>query len=446
MSLHRFGDWTAAPTNARLHRATEPSMTPRLLSFAAVALCVAWVPAPPDPLAADPDVEAVERGPAIGEAELAPYFTSSALKSALSELQAGRAANALRFLPRRPADAPTRWLKALALKAADHPKAARALFEQLAMEGGPLADRALHMAALCAIDQGSAGAAERLLAQVSLRYVDADQVLLERARQTMDRRVAGPRTAARVEEILQPILGGQVRADIAAAHLIAGDAQLAAGAKEKARSHWRAAWIEHPLSPAADTARDRERQLGPGGHIAQILLVRRAEMLLDAHRNREALDQLARIMVPSLCLGGCPGDRSAGGFLKAALGALGAYPEQHQPTPEDVDLTPEEPGDPLACRVKLDEGRRFARSANIRARARRSPRSCSAARSRTCDRGRCTCWRSSRPSAARRRRVRCGRPSPASIRSRRSPTTPSTTRPSRPAAMARSTRSARCPG
>src|SRR3989442_8264488 len=106
MSLHRFGDWTAAPTNARLHRATEPSMTPRLLSFAAVALCVAWVPAPPDPLAADPDVEAVERGPAIGEAELAPYFTSSALKSALSELQAGRGADALPIFFPRPAAAP----------------------------------------------------------------------------------------------------------------------------------------------------------------------------------------------------------------------------------------------------------------------------------------------------------------------------------------------------
>jgi soluble lytic murein transglycosylase len=334
-------------------------MTPRLLTFATVALCVAWVPAPADPIAADLEVEAVERGPAIGEAELAPYFTTSSLKSALSELQAGRAEHALRFLPRRPADTPTRWLKALALKAAEHPKAARALFEQIALQGGPLADRALHMAALCAIDQGRAVAAERLLAQVSLRYVDADQVLLERARQTMDLRVAGSRTAARVEEILQPILSGQIRADVAAAHLIAGDAQLAAGAKEKARSHWRAAWIEHPLSTAADTARERERQLGPGGHIDQALLVRRAEMLLDAHRNREALDQLARVMVPSLCLGGCPGDRSAGGFLKAALGALGAFPEQHQPTAEDVALTPEEPGDPLACRVKLDEGRAF---------------------------------------------------------------------------------------
>src|SRR2546425_8207395 len=143
MSLHRFGDWTAAPTNARLHRATEPSMTPRLLSFAAVALCVAWVPAPPDPLAADPDVEAVERGPAIGEAELAPYFTSSALKSALSELQAGRAANALRFLSPRPGGGPTRGAQGVGLKGGGHPEAARARVEQLAREGGALAGRAL---------------------------------------------------------------------------------------------------------------------------------------------------------------------------------------------------------------------------------------------------------------------------------------------------------------
>src|SRR6266404_8387148 len=204
-------------------------MIVRLLTFSAVmALCVAWVPAQPDPLA---DVEPQDQGPAIGEAQLAPYFTSSRLKSALSELQAGRAANALRYLPSRPADVPTRWLKALALKAADRPGAARALFQQIARQGGPLADRALHMAGLCAVDLGNGAAAERLLGQVSLRYVDADQALLERARQVVKLRAAGRRTAARVEEILQPIFAGQLRADVAAAHLIAGEAQLAAGAK-----------------------------------------------------------------------------------------------------------------------------------------------------------------------------------------------------------------------
>src|SRR2546426_2897843 len=124
MSLHRFGDWTAAPTNARLHRATEPSMTPRLLSFAAVALCVAWVPAPPDPLAADPDVEAVERGPAIGEAELAPYFTSSALKSALSELQAGRGGEALGVFSPLAGGGAAPGVQGLGMKGGGHPPTA----------------------------------------------------------------------------------------------------------------------------------------------------------------------------------------------------------------------------------------------------------------------------------------------------------------------------------
>jgi peptidoglycan lytic transglycosylase len=333
-------------------------MNLRFASLAAVlALCVAWTPAPADLLAGDAEVAAVERGPAIGAPQLAPYFTEPALEAALIELQAGRPANALRRLPRKPTESPVKWLRALALRADDQPRPARALFEELAQEGGPLTDRALHMAALCAIDEGNGAAAERLFAQVSLRYVDADQVLLERARQTMQRLEAGPRTAARVEDILQPIFGAQVRADVAAAHLIAGDAQLAAGAKEKARTHWRAAWVEHPLSAAADSARERESQLGPGGPISSSLLLRRAEILLDAHRNREALEQLSHIRVPSLCQGGCPGDRSASGYLKAALAALGALPEQHQPTPLEVAQTPPEPADPLACRVKLDQGR-----------------------------------------------------------------------------------------
>jgi soluble lytic murein transglycosylase len=306
------------------------------------------------------DVDAAVRGPVIGEEQLAPYFTTPQLKSALADLLAGRPAEALKKLPAKPASLsgwPQKWLRAAALKAAGQPHPARALFEQLA--AGPLADRALHLAALCATDEGDAAAAERLLGQVSLRYVDADQALLERARQTMKLRVAGPATADQVEAVLQPIFEGTVRADVASAHLLAGDSQLAAGAKDKARVHYRAAWVEHPLSGAADSARDRERQLGHGAAIPPPMLLKRAEILLDAHRNREALDQLSRIPVPSLCLGGCPGDRTPAGFLTAAVAALAptALPEQHQPTPEDVARSPTQPADPLACRVKLDQGR-----------------------------------------------------------------------------------------
>ena len=322
---------------------------------ACAALCVAWTPAPwaVHPVADEPD--SPELGPAIGDAKLEPYFTTAALRSALSEYQAGRPESALTFLPPRPKEAPVRWLKALALKAADQPRAARALFEGLA--SGPLADRALHMAALCAIDMGDGPGAERLLGQVSARYVDADQVVLERARQNMQMRVAGPATARRVEDILQPIFDGTIRADVASAHLLAGDAQLAAGAKDKARDHYRAAWVDRPISPAADSARQRERQLGPGMAVPPEKLLKRAEALLEAHRNHDALDQLSRIPVPSLCLGGCPGDRTPAGFLKAALAAVGAFPDEHLPTPEDVARNPVHPADPLACRVKLDQAR-----------------------------------------------------------------------------------------
>ena len=327
--------------------------------LSATLLCAAG---PAARAAAAHDEDSVALGPAFDETRLAPFFTTPALKSALSELQAGRGANALRFLPAKPVkpgDAPTRWLKALALRAADQPRPARLLFEELAAAGGPLADRALHLAGLCAVDEGNGAAAERLLGQVSSRYVDADQAMLERARQLTKAHVAGPATARRVEEILQPIFAGAVRADLGAAHLVAGDAQLAAGEKEKARAHYRAAWVEHPLSLAAESARERERQLGPGAPVPPLLLLKRAEALLDAHRNHDALDQLARIPAPSLCVGGCPGDRTPAGFLKAALAAVGAFPEQHQPTPEDVLRSPTQPADALACRVKLDQGRAY---------------------------------------------------------------------------------------
>ena len=329
-------------------------MSRRIVAIASVALlCAAGTAA----RAEAHDEAFVALGPAFDDARLEPYFTSTALKSALSELQAGRAASALTFLPPRPKDAPTRWLKALCLRGADQPRPARLLFEELAAAGGPLADRALHLAGLCAVDEGNGAAAERLLAQVSARYVDADQAMLERARQLTKARLAGPATAERVEQILLPIFEGKVHADQGAAHLIAGDAQLAAGAKEKARAHYRASWVERPLSLAAESARERERQLGPGAPVPPPLLLKRAEMLLDAHRNHDALDQLARIPVASLCVGGCPGDRTPAGFLKAALSAVGAFPEQHQPTPEDVLRSPPQPADAIACRVKLDQGR-----------------------------------------------------------------------------------------
>src|SRR5258708_9118621 len=201
---------------------------------ALLALCAAWAPGPwgyvraEQPQDEEPDVDAVELGPALGESQLAPYFQTPALKSALSELQAGRPESALAYLPARPTG-PARWLKALALKAAEQPRPARALFEELAVAGGPLADRALYLAALCAVDQGDGAAAERLLGQVSRSYVQADQALLPRARQTMKLRVAGPAAAESGEEGLPPHFPGGGRRGGASAPRLAGGPQPGGG-------------------------------------------------------------------------------------------------------------------------------------------------------------------------------------------------------------------------
>ena len=316
------------------------------------------------------EVEAVEEeaegpspgllGQAFREADLAPYFTSANAKSALALLQQGKAAKALPLLPPFPKDAPTRWLRALVLRAAQRPAEARKLFEQLMIAGGPLVDRATHLAGQSAHEAGDAPGAELLLGQVSLRYVDADQALLERARLQMKLRPAGPAMAKLVEETLAPIFDGRVRADVAQAHVAAGEAQQAAGNKEAARAHYRSAWVEHPLSAAGPGAHSREAALGAGPPIPQERLLRRAELLLDANRNREALDQLTRLKLTPLCsLGGCPGDKTPPAWLKAAVAlfAPGALPAEHQPTAEDIAHAPQNPADALTCRARLAQGR-----------------------------------------------------------------------------------------
>ena len=349
-AVHKLRD--PAPASAPAAEAAAASAAPALLE--------------PEETAADESGSkgspgAIDRGPLYGEAQLALYYASPPARTAFAELQAGHAARALQLLPAAPKDAPVRWLRALALRAAGESSKARAAFEQLAVAGGPLADRALHLAALSALDAGDGASGARLLGQISSRYVDADQALLERARQLQKDRVAGPASAAQIEDLLAPLFTGRVRGDLATAHLLAGDAELSAGAKEKARAHYRAAWVEHPLSGAAEVAHDHELRLGPGTPVAPEKLVRRAEMLLEAHRNHEAIDQLARLKLPSLCLGGCPGDRTPAALLKSAITLLApeALPAQHEPTPEDVQRTPAQPADPVACRAKLDQGRAF---------------------------------------------------------------------------------------
>src|SRR5690349_18483941 len=95
-------------TRFRVTHSDERASGPmsKIVVLASAILSVAWTPAlwavrpaPPD----EPDSPVL--GAAIGDAKLAPYFTTPALKSALSEYTAGRPESALRFLPARPREA-----------------------------------------------------------------------------------------------------------------------------------------------------------------------------------------------------------------------------------------------------------------------------------------------------------------------------------------------------
>src|SRR2546428_13116160 len=80
--------------------------------------------------------DAAEAPIAYGDPELAPYFAVGPLKRAAAELQAGRAALALRFIPAESPEVPARWVRARALRAARNPPAARRAVGQPPVPGG----------------------------------------------------------------------------------------------------------------------------------------------------------------------------------------------------------------------------------------------------------------------------------------------------------------------
>jgi soluble lytic murein transglycosylase len=295
------------------------------------------------------------KGPALGEDDLQPYFTGAA-KKARAALDAGRASQALQLLPARPKDAPTRWLRAQALLAAGRCAEAQPELEKLAALNGALRDRALFEAGQCAEQRHDATAALRLYRAVPQSSVDAGDAYLAAAR-LLRGRLPPQQAAEETEEVLAPLLAMSVRGDPAAAHLVAGDAFAAAGNADRAREHYRTAWLDWPLSPASFSARERAHALGGGPPIAPGRFVQRIEMLVEGGALRTAIAEASALKLPPLCAGGCPGDRSPGGLLKAALQLLGALPPSHKPTAADVARAPQHPADPLVCRARLAEGR-----------------------------------------------------------------------------------------
>ncbi len=298
-------------------------------------------------------------GPSIADADLAPYFTGNS-KKARAALDAGQPKQALALLPGKPKDAPAHWLRAEALRLGHQCALAIRDYKIVASQSPPLRDRAYFNAGLCAVEQGDAEAAVRLLRGVSRASVDAGDAYLEAARQL--RKLKPAREAAPlVEEVLVPLFASSVRGDPALAHLIAGDAFAAAGDKQRALAHFQTGWLDFPLSAASATSRERAQRLSPGAKADAGRQVRRLEMLVDGGQLKRAAAEASSLKLPSLCAGGCPGDRTPAGLLKAALALLApnGLPSPHIPTPADVARGPVNAADPLSCRAKLAQGRAY---------------------------------------------------------------------------------------
>ena len=291
----------------------------------------------------------------VAEKDLASPFTGAAAE-ARAALDAGDARRAAALVaPLKPKDAPTRFLRAAALLAAGRPAEAAPAFASLAGEYPVLADRCHHDAATA---WTQAGELERAAAEdglVSDGYVDAGDAALARARALFALDAAFARSA------LDAVLSGRVRGDLGAALELAGQIAQRQGDVNAAREAYRAAWLDHPLSPFAERARGRDRLLPKWTPPAPEALVRRAEALLEVYRNREAIVALETVPLPPLCpkATGCGAPRLDAKACSESDCPPGAIPAA-------VLRAVDKPADALACRARLSLGKAYRKDRQTR--------------------------------------------------------------------------------
>lgn len=236
-----------------------------------------------------------DRGPRFDPASLAPYFASAELRAARARFEAGLYADAFALFTKADDGSPQvallRGLAAIELGRNDE---AAQILAPLADRLPALADRVRWNLGLALDRKGDrAGAAEAwaLVPEGSARKDDARlaqaRVLAEMAR------------GAEALVVLAPLLDrrppGWGNDYGASALLAAGEIHQKRGEKKQARESFLRVWSEHALAPQADDAKARADALGGGGpSLAQ--RVTRAQVFLDAQKNREGIAQLEPLL------------------------------------------------------------------------------------------------------------------------------------------------------
>ncbi len=220
---------------------------------------------------------AVERGRYVERGELA---------RARAAFEARDWAAARAWAAKAGDEGPARYLRALAAYRAGDWRAASVGFDELERLWPAMADRARVHGAVSREELGDFAGAARRFARVSsgsALYADA-RLGLARALERMGEWRKAFDALKPLASLPPPAEGRDVGAE---ALLARADLARAANEFELERAALRELWSTHPLSPLAALA---ARRLGDVPDEVRVL---RAERLLQAHRNAEAIDELA---------------------------------------------------------------------------------------------------------------------------------------------------------
>ncbi len=233
----------------------------------------------------------LQRGRRYDAADVAPYFASGKLADARAEFEKGHFARARQLLAGAGDSLPVRYLRALSALRAEEFQAAATEMAALADDYPVLADRCRVHAAVAYEELLRFKAAAELYAQVppgSRLSIDARLGLARALRRAGDLTGA----AAALQPLVKVNAPGWGR-DVAAEALIAladmaKQRKDAAGEKEALI----ALWSGHPLSALAKAA---EARLA-GVKLDTAGTVTRAEVLIEAHRNKQGMDVLEPLL------------------------------------------------------------------------------------------------------------------------------------------------------
>lgn len=260
---------------------------------AAQALSPPAIPTPLDPSLASEAVELENPAFPTAPVEVArtlspladfpPKLARSPLQEAATAIDAAQPATALKLLAGQPDDPEIRYLRTLAGLRQAPTAALAASMERLGTELPAVADRCAVYAGLADEELGDLPAARRLFASVPAdsRVFTEARFGLARVLRRMGDSNGALAALAPVATVPAPASGRDVGAEALFLR-----AELARTARDSSgeRAELLRLWTHHPRSPLSAEA---ERRLG--GHIPPSSQVDRAEALVDAQRNAEAL-------------------------------------------------------------------------------------------------------------------------------------------------------------